>query len=409
MNCSANHSANAITPSSIPNGSKPNGSVLSKLKRIALSHALAAVVVTSWGTGSSAIASESDEQSRRDRIVVEALMRLDGVDVNANPKLSGAVKRYLSKIQDDPSQLKVIQKLKVAGMGEHLLGRIAAWGVSTPSVQAIDLALEQGSSDAIRTALSAEQPTEASLTLAKVLALSNRKEAHDLQRNLLETPTVTKSVRVDAAVGLARSKPMHGLLIELARKDQMPNEAKILIGATLRSSEDAAIKAAANEYFPPLKTSQSALPPIEVLVKRTGNPAEGKILYTGVATCSQCHIIGTEGKNVGPSLSEIGNKLTRESMYVAILSPSAGISHSFEAYSARTSDGEIVTGLLVSDTPQAVTIKDAKGIERTIPRGDLEEFKKQEKSLMPENLQETMSEQGLVDLVEFLMTLKKAS
>jgi putative heme-binding domain-containing protein len=54
-----------------------------------------------------------------------------------------------------------------------------------------------------------------------------------------------------------------------------------------------------------------------------------------------------------------------------------------------------------------VTIKDAKGIERTIARKDLEQLKKQDKSLMPENLQETMSEQGLVDLVEYLTTLKK--
>lgn len=376
---------------------------------IAPTCALASVALCSSMNLTTVRAADSDEQSRRDRIVVEALMRLDGVDVNADPKLSGAVKRYLGKIQDDPSQLKVIQKLKISGMGEHLLGRIATWGVSTPSVQAIDLALEQGSSDTIRTTLSAEQPTDAAMTLAKVLALSNRKDAHDLQRALIENASVSKSIRVDAAVGLARAKTTHGILIDLAKKDQLPAEAKILIGATLRSSEDEAIKTAANELFPPLKTSQSALPPIEVLVKRPGNAAEGKKLYNGVATCSQCHMIGTEGKNVGPSLSEIGSKLTRDSMYVAILSPSAGISHSFEAYSARTSDGEVITGLLVSDTPQAVTIKDAKGIERTIARDDLEEFKKQEKSLMPENLQETMSEQGLVDLVEFLMTLKKAN
>jgi len=54
-----------------------------------------------------------------------------------------------------------------------------------------------------------------------------------------------------------------------------------------------------------------------------------------------------------------------------------------------------------------VTLKDAKGIERTIPAAELEEFRKMEKSLMPENLQETMSESDLVDLVEYLTTLRK--
>jgi putative heme-binding domain-containing protein len=94
-------------------------------------------------------------------------------------------------------------------------------------------------------------------------------------------------------------------------------------------------------------------------------------------------------------------------MYVSILAPSAGISHNFEAYTARTGDGEVVTGLLVSKTEEGVTLRDAKGIEHTIPKADLEEFRKQEKSLMPENLQETMTEQELVDVVEYLLTLKK--
>jgi putative heme-binding domain-containing protein len=62
---------------------------------------------------------------------------------------------------------------------------------------------------------------------------------------------------------------------------------------------------------------------------------------------------------------------------------------------------------LVSKTESGVTLKDAKGIERTTPASELEEFLKMEKSLMPENLQETMSESDLVDIVEYLTTLRK--
>jgi putative heme-binding domain-containing protein len=118
-------------------------------------------------------------------------------------------------------------------------------------------------------------------------------------------------------------------------------------------------------------------------------------------------MVGNEGKNVGPSLTEIGNKLSREAMIVSILAPSAGISHNYEAYTARTTDGEVITGLLVSKTAESVIIKDAKGIERTIPSNDLDELQKQEKSLMPENLQELINEQELVDVVEYLMSLRK--
>ena len=157
-----------------------------------------------------------------------------------------------------------------------------------------------------------------------------------------------------------------------------------------------------------IKSSQNPLPPIEALVKKNGNAAEGKKLYNSVATCSQCHQVGTEGKNVGPALTEIGSKLSKDALYASILAPSAGISHNFESFAARTDDDEVIIGLLVSDTPESVTIRDAKGIERTIKRKNLAEIKKQEKSLMPENLQETMNEQGLIDLVEYLVSLKKS-
>jgi putative heme-binding domain-containing protein len=223
----------------------------------------------------------------------------------------------------------------------------------------------------------------------------------------LDSDFATKSIKVESAVGLARNKANHVYLVELAKSNRLPAESRPLLGPTLRASDNAEVRAAAESLFPMLKTSQKPLPPLEELVKKRGNAGNGKNVYFGAATCSQCHMVGNEGKNVGPSLTEIGNKLTRDAMFVSILAPSAGISHNYEAYTARTDDGEVITGLLVSRTDQGVTIKDAKGIERMIPTGDLEELQKQEKSLMPENLQELISEQELIDVVEYLMTLRK--
>ncbi len=339
--------------------------------------------------------------------IVEALMRLEGIDVNASPKLASLVRKYISDAGQDPGQLKVLQRLKVRGLADQLLDRAAAWGASTQAVQAIDLALETGGVDGLRKLLEEKEPSEKSVALSKSLSLSGRKEAIDLKKSLLESETVSKSMKVDAAVGLLRNKASQAFLITLAKTDRLPLEAKPLLGPTLRASDDAEVAKAAAELFPVVKTSQNPLPPMEELIKKKGNPGNGRTVYFGAATCSQCHIVGNEGKNVGPTLTEIGDKLTRDAMYVSILAPSAGISHNFEAYTARTGDGEVVTGLLVSKTEEGVTLRDAKGIEHTIPKAEMEEFRKQEKSLMPENLQETMTEQDLVDVVEYLLTLKK--
>jgi putative heme-binding domain-containing protein len=292
-------------------------------------------------------------------------------------------------------------------MEEHLLGLASAWGVSTQSLQALDLALEIGGAGALGQRLATRQPNDDALVLSKVLGLSNRKEAANLQMGILDSELSPKPIKVEAVLGLARNKNNHAYLIEATKSDRLPAESKSLLGPTLRASEVPEVRQAAEGLFPMVKTSQKPLPPLDELVKKRGNAANGKNVYFGAATCSQCHMVGNDGKNVGPSLTEIGNKLTREAMFVSILAPSAGISHNYEAYTARTDDGEVVTGLLVSKTAQGVTIKDAKGIERMIPDGDLEELQKQEKSLMPENLQELINEQELVDVVEYLMTLRK--
>ena len=94
-------------------------------------------------------------------------------------------------------------------------------------------------------------------------------------------------------------------------------------------------------------------------------------------------------------------------MLVAILDPSAGISHNYELYALQTDSGDIATGLLVSQTDVEIVLKDAQGIERKFAREEVVEFKKQEKSIMPENLHHAFDEQGLIDIVEFMLSLKK--
>jgi putative heme-binding domain-containing protein len=388
----------------------------------------AASMIAQWladeriaGTNRQALLRATDFQSGEDRqravkvlldlkdpaLVLDGLMRVDGININESPRLLELVRQEVKKMGNDPAQLKLLQKIKPLGMEEHLLGLASAWGVSTQSLQALDLALEIGGAGALGQRLATRQPNDDALVLSKVLGLSNRKEAANLQMGILDSELSPKPIKVEAVLGLARNKNNHAYLIEATKSDRLPAESKSLLGPTLRASEVPEVRQAAEGLFPMVKTSQKPLPPLDELVKKRGNAANGKNVYFGAATCSQCHMVGNDGKNVGPSLTEIGNKLTREAMFVSILAPSAGISHNYEAYTARTDDGEVVTGLLVSKTAQGVTIKDAKGIERMIPDGDLEELQKQEKSLMPENLQELINEQELVDVVEYLMTLRK--
>jgi putative heme-binding domain-containing protein len=149
------------------------------------------------------------------------------------------------------------------------------------------------------------------------------------------------------------------------------------------------------------------LPPVSELVKRSGDVAAGKHVFNTIGTCAKCHKVRGEGKEVGPDLSEIGSKLSKEALYVSILDPSAGISHNFETYTFLLADGSVQNGILVSQTDAEFQVKTAEAIVRKIPREEVEEFKKSTVSLMPADLQKLLTAQNLVDMVEYMTTLKK--
>jgi len=359
------------------------------------------------GLSTAKSAEPNDQQAVRDRIVVEALMRLPSVDVNTNEELKLTVLRFMDSLGDDPKQIEIARRLKLAGLSDRFMKKALDWGMSTASVQAVELIAQQDGLDTIKNKLCVQDPTEATFTLARIASLSNKREFLQMQEDILQNTDANKFVRTEAVVSLARNASYHPKLVQLIKDGKIPEEAKTLLGPTLRASENEQVRKEAKDLLPSNSANARELPPVQQLVKRRGNVEEGKKLYFGVGTCSQCHTVGGEGKNVGPSLTEIGSKLTKEAMFVSIVSPSAGISHNYESYAVRTSDDEVVVGLMVSNTEQSVTLRDAKGIEHTFAKSDIDELKKQEKSLMPENLHELMSEQGLIDLVEYLTTLKK--
>jgi len=72
-----------------------------------------------------------------------------------------------------------------------------------------------------------------------------------------------------------------------------------------------------------------------------------------------------------------------------------------------TKKGNIVTGVLVSQTPDEVSLKGADAIVRTFKKPEIETLDKSPISLMPADLHKTMMVQDLADLVDYLLTLRE--
>ncbi len=189
---------------------------------------------------------------------------------------------------------------------------------------------------------------------------------------VLENGKAIPEVRVAMAKGLSRTDQGAQYLIDQARAGKLPNEVRFVVGSALRTNRKEEIRKAASELFPsPKSLGKEAIPPLAELVVRKGDAVSGEKIFKTTGTCANCHQVRGQGKVVGPDLSEIGSKLTREAMFVSILDPSAGISHNFESYSALMDSGQVVVGLMVSQAEDKVTLKDAKGIERVLPRQKL--------------------------------------
>src|SRR5262249_4800754 len=149
---------------------------------------------------------------------------------------------------------------------------------------------------------------------------------------------------------------------------------------------------------------------ISELLKMNGDLKRGgEVFRRDTIGCIKCHQVNGEGVDFGPNLSEIGPKLARDALYESILDPSAGISFGFEAWQIELKDGNEAFGLIVSETTEEIAVKAVGGIVTRYRKADVAKREQQKLSIMPAGLQQTMTTQELVDLVEYLSSLKKAT
>ena len=348
------------------------------------------------------------QPSTRDKLIVESLLRLDDVMVTGNEKLESAVKRYLNAVKGTPKYFEVIEKLKYQGSATDLLAIAMKTPLDSDSVKAAELLLEFDSEELLIANL---HDSDTAIVNATIQALSRTTHAKtfEILKPLVTDIKLSRQVRSAAISGVGKNLRGQQYLLKLLETKQIPKELQFATGNALFASPDKSVREQATMFIKlPETAGKTPLPPVPVLAAKSGNESIGKTLFSNKATCAKCHKVKGQGKEVGPDLSEIGSKLSAQALYVSILDPSAGISHNYESYILVTAEGTVLTGIKVSDSATQITIKTAEAVERTFAKEDLEEVIKQPTSLMPEDLQKNLSAKDLVDLVEYLKTLKKA-
>jgi putative heme-binding domain-containing protein len=142
------------------------------------------------------------------------------------------------------------------------------------------------------------------------------------------------------------------------------------------------------------------------LTDRSRDFAAGRRAFAA-ARCIVCHRFGDEGGATGPDLTQAGGRFQLADLVEAILEPSKVVSDQYKASIVQTAAGKVVTGRIVAEDDDAITMvtdpEDATKFAR-IARADIDEITVSPTSLMPAGLLDQLNEQEVLDLIAYTLS-----
>ncbi|MEI6235748.1 MAG: HEAT repeat domain-containing protein, partial [Planctomycetota bacterium] len=152
------------------------------------------------------------------------------------------------------------------------------------------------------------------------------------------------------------------------------------------------------------------------LEKLKGNVDSGKAIFRRSA-CIGCHKIWTEGIEYGPDLTHVASKPEYKKEIVqylieSIINPSAKMDAKYVTTNVRTTDGQLLSGFVVTEDDKSITLKVAveggkkPPEDKVILKENIQSKKTTKVSSMPEGLGGVMSAGEFLDVIEFLKSLK---
>lgn len=141
----------------------------------------------------------------------------------------------------------------------------------------------------------------------------------------------------------------------------------------------------------------------QAMISKPGNSKNGKLMFQGA--CAACHMVNNVGGNLGPDLSGAGT-MGDVSLLRNILTPNAALETSYYRHDLKLKDGSLVSGFMASEDDKVITIRLIGADDRMILKSQIATHSISKRSLMPEGLINAMTDQQVIDLFEYLRTLK---
>lgn len=331
-----------------------------------------------------------------------AVGQLDVDFVNYSRKNIQLVKSILPQIEGTPEWLMTIKNLKLRDQNQALFEVLLKGNVDIElRKETASLLLDFDGKSLVQTYLKSEAPESSKMQLLGLLGSIKNTDAVDVLTESLFSQKLSLPLKRNIVEGLGNTNDGQHKLYDFLKENKLDSAYRKTAVLKLMSSRDSLIRHSAPSF---LKNDSVGNLNIDALVERTGNSDKGKEIYN--MYCSACHVAGDKGIEFGPALSDIGRKLSKNFLYSNIIDPSAGISFGYEGYTVKMNDGKAYTGYILSRTEDNLTLKMMGGTQIVANLTDIDTLTAMEKSLMTEGLHKVMNEEELVDLVEYLGTLK---
>lgn len=125
--------------------------------------------------------------------------------------------------------------------------------------------------------------------------------------------------------------------------------------------------------------------------------------------CLKCHAMDGRGAELGPDLSTLGKSADRKRILQSMLEPSREVAPLFATWNILTVDGRVLTGAKLNAGGVGTNLRflGADGKTFEVPLNEIESQQVSFKSIMPEDITDTLSVDEIGDLLEFLSRSKR--
>ena len=135
-----------------------------------------------------------------------------------------------------------------------------------------------------------------------------------------------------------------------------------------------------------------------------GDPIRGKELFFGKGDCSACHTISGQGGFLGPDLTEHGATSSADAIRAEIVRTPRVAPIGYRTAALTTDRGERLEGLVRNEDNFSVQLQTKDGSFHFFKKTGLRSFVHLDRSLMPADYRDRLSDSELNDLASYLMT-----